>query len=122
MPPRSSRLVAFAIAVVAGVLSWDLVRLLGSRFEAWDDPLYWSLGYPLMLAASFILGLGFPERPWLWAVVLVAAQALWSLFLGRAFGSGAGLFPLGLAWFALLTIPCILAAYAGKWLNRRLAG
>jgi hypothetical protein len=122
MPPRSSGLVAFAIAVVAGVLSWDLVRLFAGRFEAVYDPLYWLLGYPLMLAASFILGLGFPERPWLWALVIVGAQASWSVFLSYVFGAAAGLMPFGLLAFALLALPCVAAGYAGQWLHRRLAG
>jgi len=59
-----SEIVPAAIAVVGGVLSWDLVRLLGNRREAWDDPHYWQIGYPLLLFTAFILAMGFPERPW----------------------------------------------------------
>jgi len=29
----------------------------GQRREAWDDPVYWQLGYPLLLLAAFILSL-----------------------------------------------------------------
>ena len=38
-------------------LSWDLVRLLGERREAWDDPIYWQLAFPLMLFTALLLGL-----------------------------------------------------------------
>lgn len=113
--------VAVAIAVVAGVLGWDLVRLLGEHREAWDDPLYWTIGLPLMLAAAFTLGLGFPEQPWRWGLIIVAAQAVWATFLAFAADGAPSLLPLGLATFALLLVPCILAAYAGRWLRGRLS-
>jgi hypothetical protein len=116
-----SNVIPVAIAVVAGILAWDLVRLIGGRREAWDDPNYWVIGYPLMLATALMLGLGFAERPWRWAVVIVAAQAVWALFLGLATDGSVSLFPLGLAMFAVLALPCIGAAYAGQWLARRLA-
>lgn len=112
-------IVAYAIAVVAGVLAWDLVRLLGGRYEAWDDPNYWLIGYPLMLIAAFVLGMGFPERPWRWAVTIVGAQAAWSLFLALAAGGVSNLLPLGLVTFALLGVPCVGAAYVGKWIGDR---
>ncbi len=118
----TSNVIPIAIAIVAGILAWDLVRLIGGRREAWDDPSYWVIGYPLMLVAAGMLGLGFPERPWRWAVVIVATQAVWALFLGLATDGSVNLFPLGLAMFAVLALPCIAAAYAGQWLARRLAG
>jgi hypothetical protein len=114
-----SNVVPIAIATVAGILAWDLVRLIGGRREAWDDPNYWVLGYPLMLGAALMLGLGFPERPWRWAIVVVGAQAVWALFLGLA--TDGSVFPLGFAMFAVLALPCVAAAYAGRWLARRLA-
>jgi hypothetical protein len=116
-----SNIVPVLIGIVAGILAWDLVRLIGGRQEAWDDPNYWVLGYPLMLGAAFMLGLGFPERPWRWAAVIVAAQAAWALFLGLATDGSLSLFPLGLAMFAGLALPCIAAAYGGQWVARRLA-
>jgi hypothetical protein len=113
-------IVPVAIAVVAGVLSWDLVRLIGDRREAWDDPKYWLIGYPLMLATAFLLGLGFPERPWRWALVIVGAQAAWAIFLDMAADGVPSLLPLGIATFALLALPLLLSAYAGQWLRGRL--
>ncbi|MFN3625061.1 MAG: hypothetical protein ACK4TP_13490 [Hyphomicrobium sp.] len=112
--------VAIAIAVVSGVLSWDLVRLLGEHREAWDDPLYWMIGLPLMVAAAFMLGMGFPARPWRWGLVIVAAQAVWAAFLAFATEGAPSLLPLGLLTFALLAVPCVLAAYGGQWLRHRL--
>lgn len=112
-------IVPVGIAVVAGVLSWDLVRLFGDRREAWDDPKYWLIGYPLMLAAAFMLGLGFPDRPWRWAVAIVTAQAVWAIFLALAADEAVSLLPLGMLTFALLALPCVLSAYIGQWLRYR---
>lgn len=120
MPRSSFDIVAGAIAVVAGVLSWDLVRLIGGRREAWDDPSYWIVGYPLMLAAAFLLGLGYPERPWRWGVIITAAQAVWVVFLALLADGPSDLLPFGIFTFAILALPCIAAAYAGRWLRRRL--
>jgi len=119
MSRSASDIVPMAIGVVAGVLSWDLVRLLGDRREAWDDPKYWLIGYPLMLGAAFMLGLGFPERPWRWALVIVGAQAVWATFLALT-TDAASLLPLGFITFALLCLPCLLAAYGGQRLRQRL--
>jgi hypothetical protein len=117
----AANVVPVAIAIVAGILAWDLVRLIGDRREAWDDPNYWLVGYPLMLLAAFVLGLGYPERPWRWAAVIVGAQALWSQFLALASDGVPNLFPLGLVMFAILGLPCVAAAYAGKWCRRHVA-
>jgi len=116
----SPDIVPAAIAVVAGVLSWDVVRLVGGRQEAWDDPKYWLIGYPLMLGAAAMLGLGFPDRPWRWGVVIAGTQACWAIFLRLATAGTAGTLTLDVLTFALLALPCVLAAYAGRWLRRRM--
>jgi hypothetical protein len=116
MAGRVSDIVPYAISVVAGVLGWDLARLFGGVREAWDHQSYWLIGYPLMLAAAFMLGLGFPERPWRWGAAIIATQAVWMLLLSFAAGGSGSMAPLGLVLFALLALPCMAAAYAGKWL------
>jgi peptidoglycan/LPS O-acetylase OafA/YrhL len=114
-----SELVAATLAFLIGAADWELVRQLGSRREAWDDPIYWQLGYPLLLLAAFVLGLVWRERPWRWVVWLIAGQAIWSLLLAVSQDGIPNLLPAGLIMFALLGIPCVLAAYAGRWLGER---
>ena len=119
--PDISGIVPGLIGVVSGVLSWDLVRLLGERREAWDDPKYWMIGYPLMLGTAFLLGLGFPEHPWRWGLVIAAAQAVWAVLLSLAAEEvSASLWPMGLLTFALLAVPLVVAAYAGQRVRLRL--
>jgi hypothetical protein len=113
-------LVPLAIAVVAGILAWDLVRLLGEHSEAWDDTYYWTIGMPLMLGTAFMLGLGFPEDPWRWALAIVVAQAAWATFLDFAGDGEISLLPGGLVTFSLVAVPCVLAAYVGQWLRARI--
>jgi hypothetical protein len=112
-------LVPLAIAVVAGILAWDLVRLLGEHADAWDDPYYWTIALPLMLGTAFMLGLGFPEHPWRWGLAIVFAQATWATFLDFAGDGEISLLPDGLLTFALVALPCVLAAYVGQWLRAR---
>ena len=53
---------------------------------------------------------------------MVGAQAAWALLLSVIADGVPNLFPLGLLMFALLAVPCLAAAYAGKWLVRAGAG
>ena len=114
-------IVPLSVAVVAGVLSWDLVRLFGNRAEAWDDPVYWQLALPLMLFTALLLGAACRDRPWRWVAAMVGGQAAWALLLSVIAGGLPNLFPLGLLMFGLIAVPCLAAAYAGKWLVQRQA-
>jgi hypothetical protein len=118
MPARSD-IIPSALAFVIGAADWELVRTLGTRRDAWDDPLDWQLGYPLLLVAAFGLGFVWRERPWRWAVWLIAGQVTWSLFLALSQDGIPNLLPLGFVMFALLAIPLVLPAYAGRWLGER---
>jgi hypothetical protein len=102
-----SDLVPTILAFLIGAADWELVRRLGTRREAWDDPVYWQLG------------LVWRERPWRWVVWLMVGQAAWSLGLALSQDGIPNLLPLGLVMFALLGIPCLVAAYAGRWLGEK---
>ena len=52
---------------------------------------------------------------------MVGAQAAWALLLSVIADGPPSLFPLGLLMFALLAVPCLAAAYAGKRLGERSA-
>ncbi len=110
------------LALTAGVASWELVCLLGHRREAWDDPLYWQLGYPMLVIAAFLLGLIWRQAPWRWVVWMMGGQAAWSLARATFADGIPNLFPLGLLTFAVLGLPCLAAAYAGRWLANRASG
>ena len=102
------------IAAGAGIASWEIVRQLGARREAWDDPLYWQIGFPLLIVAAFALGAVWRERPWRWGALMIATQAVWSLGFAFLQDGIPNLLPLGLMLFALLALPCIAASYLGS--------
>jgi len=119
MESTRSRIVPASIALAVGVLSWEIVVFLGEHREAWDDPLYWQLGYPMLVIAAFVLGLTWRAAPWRWVAWMMAGQAGWSLLLAVLGGGMPNLFPLGLLTSAVLALPCLAAAYAGQWLANR---
>ena len=114
-----SELLPAALSGLLGAADWELTRQLVHRREAWDDPLYWRLGYPLLLLAAFLMGLAWRDRPWRWVVGLIAGQAIWSLILALTQDGVPNLLPAGLIMFAVLGLPCLLAAYAGRWVGEK---
>ena len=72
--------------------------------------------------AAFALGLIWREQPWRWVVIMLGTQAAWSFLLALVASGVPNLFPLGLVMFALLGLPCLGMAYAGKWLGDRVLG
>jgi hypothetical protein len=116
MPDRSTVLPA-VLAVIAGAANWEYTKEIAQAREPWDAPLYWQVAYPTLLLAAFLLGMAWRDRPWRWAVLLMASQAIWALVSAVILDGIPNLFPLGLVMFALLTVPCVLATYAGRWVG-----
>jgi peptidoglycan/LPS O-acetylase OafA/YrhL len=115
---RSPWLPSF-LAVVAGAANWQYTREIAQGREPWDVPLYWQVSYPTLLLAAFLLGMAWRERPWRWAALLMAGQAAWALIVAIAAEGVPNLLPLGLIVFAVLALPCAIAAYAGKWVGEK---
>ncbi len=104
--------VAYGMAIIAGAALWTLTAATGGRSEPWDAPGYWSVGYPLAVVLSGVLGYVFPRRAWRWAAVLMFMQAPVMIFSG----AGLGLFPLGLIALAVLSLPAVaLASLAARF-------
>ncbi len=97
----------FTIAIACGMLLWFVGAEATGRREAWDSGLYWTLFYPLAVAACGALGYLFPQRPWRWALALFFAQCL---AMGTRNGEIGNLFPLGLIVFGVLSLPAIAVA------------
>lgn len=95
------------VAALAGAVLWFLGALLISRREPWYDGAYWAIVYPLSLLAPALLAYRFPERPALLALVLFEAQFLAMCLRNGELGN---LWPLGMALFAVLSLPAVFAA------------
>ena len=107
------------LALVAGAANWQYTSEVAQGREPWDKLLYWQVSYPTLLLAAFLLGMAWRERPWRWALLLMAGQAIWALLVAVAQDGVPTLLPLGLVMFAILAVPCVLAAYAGKWVGEK---
>ena len=112
----------YVAAFVVGVIVWITVSNATGKREAWDSDAYFSLGMPAVCAASFVLGMIQPLRPWRWGVTPLIGQ-----FLTMLVTQGVGnLLPLGIIVFGALSLPSILTARAGafvrgKWFGRQSA-
>jgi hypothetical protein len=102
--------VPYAIAAAAGAVLWLAGAEFTGRREAWDSGLYWTVFYPLALAACGLLGYFFPERPKRWAIALFLAQCL---AMGIRNGEIGSLLPLGIIVFAVLSLPGVAVANLG---------
>jgi hypothetical protein len=105
------------VAAAIGILVWVVVSAVASKREAWDSPLYFVVGIPLLCVVAAVLALIEPDHPWKWAVVPLAAQAAW-MFMAQGFGN---LAPLGVLFFGVLAIPLFIAARIGAFLGKRRA-
>lgn len=107
---------AYTIAALAGAIGWLAITQLTQRREAWDSGLYFSWFLPSI--ALVLLGLGFfaPERAWRWAFAPFAAQAAVAFVQNPT----ANLLPMGLVVFAFYGAVCMLPAWIGSTLRRRL--
>ena len=59
-----------------GAATWFYVSHVGHRREAWDDPIYFTTVLPVIALAAAIVSFLVPEKPWRWAMIPFAAQAL----------------------------------------------
>lgn len=71
----------------------------------------------MALVACAALGGACPDRPWRWALALFEGQFVGMLIRNGELG---GLWPLGMLLFAVLAVPGVGAAYAGRAVRRRL--
>jgi hypothetical protein len=119
-PSRAITLALSVAAILIGVVAWEAAVPAGTRKEAWDLPVYWQIAYPMMVAGSFVLGILGPSHPVRWGLLVGLGQGVWSLIVTSLQKGISNLLPLGLIMFAILSVPCIAAAWLGAWLGRRL--
>jgi len=95
------------LAAVVGVALWFVTSWLTGKREPWDASAYWAGAYPLAILACALLGYAYPERPARGALVLFESQ-----FVAMCVRNGevGNLWPLGIALFAVIAVPGVVAA------------
>lgn len=111
------------ILAVAGFAVWTLFSLLptmsgGNIREAWDLPMYWVLGVPLLLGLHAFVGAQVEENTWrlpLWAI----GGHIAGMMLVHPTGPGLALFPMAVFYVGIpMYIILLLAALSGRTLAR----
>ena len=104
------------IAVAVGVALWFATSLLSGKRESWDASAYWVVAWPAAVLTCAFLGYAYPERPWRWALVLFESQFLAMCIRNGELGN---LWPMGMALFAVIALPGVVAArFASRFSSR----
>jgi hypothetical protein len=106
------------VAVACGIAGWEIMQFLHPGREPWDLSEYWKAVYPGMMAVAALLGYHAPDRPWRWGLAIVMGQGLWMLLRTSLKSGFPNLWPMSLVLLAVLSLPCIGAAYFGAYLGR----
>jgi hypothetical protein len=112
---RTHAFVPVAVAATIGAALWLVGAEFTGRREAWDSGLYWTVFYPLAVAACGLLGYLFPERPARSALALFLSQFVVMVLRSGEIG---GLAPLGLAMMLVLALPGAAVAKLGAGMKR----
>jgi hypothetical protein len=86
------------------------------RREAFDDPLYFTTVLPVIAVTAAVVAFIVPEKPWRWAMIPFAAQALVAFVQNPT----ANLLPLGLIAFAIFGGLCAIPAAVAALIRRKM--
>jgi hypothetical protein len=109
---------AYAAAALAGLVICLVITIATGRREAWDTPVYFVVGIPLMCMAIFAISYLFPIRAWRWTFSMAVGQSL-------AIASGGGdlsLWPLSIIAIMIVSVPQFVAGLVASKLAKRKVG
>lgn len=107
------------LAACAGAAVWLGIALVTGEPANWGNPSYVNYGLPVCALLCAALGFLEPEHPWAWGLVMMVSQGM-LLALTVPQGQHA-LLLTGLGTMALLAVPTVAAAYAGKGMRALVA-
>ena len=99
------------LAVITGVVMELGIQAASGRREAWDSPLYWTVGMPMAGAIAFALGMLARSRDWLLAFLIVPTQVTTMMVKSGEIG---GLWPLAMLLAAIFSLPFVAVAFVGS--------
>jgi len=107
----------FVISIAVGTFVYYFFSFYTNNTDPQSTKIYWQIGYPVLILASFITSYYFSVKIWRWPLLLIFSQAV----IGIATSKGGGnLIPIGIIVHIVISIPCIIAAYCGLFLKRKL--
>ena len=99
-----------ALAVLAGAAVEVFTSAMGHRREGWDSPYYLTLGFPAMLAASFLIAAATRKYPVRIGYAPFAGQLI-TMVLRTGGGS---MLPLGIIFMGFLGLWGVLGPLLGS--------
>ena len=111
MNRNHSSTISLVIAAIVGVLVWRVTSTFSGIEEAWDAPVYWSVGYPFLAVVCFVLGWFARRRAWAFGLIAMVAQSLPMLV---PLPDDLSLYPLGLVMLGIVSIPLMIAGLLGS--------
>lgn len=106
---------AYAGSGIAGLGVCLAISLMTGSREAWDNPLYFSVGIPVMAAIIFGTAWFFPVKPWRWTLSMALGQTV-SMLLA---GSSLSLWPLSIIVMLIMSLPQFAAGFLASWLRQK---
>ena len=91
-----------------GVLLELGIEAIGGRSEAWDSPLYWTMGLPVAAICAATLGYLSQRTAWVGTVAIVPAQVVMMMLRSGEIGS---LFPLTIILSSILSAPFLVTSF-----------
>lgn len=113
-----SRHVTIGLCALTGAALELGIHAVSGRGEAWDSPAFWTVGMPIALLVSLIIGVVSQGRDWRWTIVVAPAQVLTMMIASGEIGS---LWPLALMLSSIMSLPFFVAAFIGSRFRSRLA-
>ena len=110
---RSTILLSAAIGIALELA----IHAMSGRREAWDSGEYWTVGLPVALVLSLVIGLLTRNRDWLWTAIVIPSQVLTMMVSNGALGN---LWPVAVLLSTILSFPFVLAAFVGSRFRSRL--
>jgi hypothetical protein len=104
------------LSVATGMALELGIHTVSGRREAWDSPLYWTVGLPIAGVAAFVIGWLARGRDWLCTVLIVPAQVLTMILRSAEFSV---IVPFIVVLSAVLSTPFVVAAFVGSLLRPR---
>jgi hypothetical protein len=116
---NQKNILPFAISIGIGTFVWYLFRFHTNHSDPQAIKIYWQIGYPILIVASFIISYYFSEKVWRWPLLLIFSQAVIGIVESKG---GGNLLPIGIAVHIVVSIPCIIASYCGLFIKRKFTG
>jgi hypothetical protein len=117
MSKPANHALPYVISFIAGLVICLAITVTSGRKEAWDAPIYFTIGIPAMCVVIFALAYFFPQRAWRWALSMAIGQSV-AMVMG---GGSASLWPLAIIAMTVVSLPQFIVAMVASRIAKKRA-